>query len=209
MARKNTEVEAYNFDDHANNASKNKISTRTRYQAAEVNQEFSYQILRSFFVDENYDVLTLIATDPQLNCPCLPSWLSFDPETGYLSGTPTAKDEGSYIINIGAIDFFGVPASYDLTIKVWPAQTSINTIEEITNIFPNPCKNDYITVTIGNYTGNVTVSFCDIYGKILSNKTIQSNNGAAICDVTNLSKGLYFVKISANNSVYYQKLIIE
>ncbi|MBR7035900.1 MAG: T9SS type A sorting domain-containing protein, partial [Bacteroidales bacterium] len=56
---------------------------------------------------------------------------------------------------------------------------------------------------------NVSISFCDLYGKILTENTIQSCNGAAICNVANLPKGLYIVKISANNSVYYQKLIIE
>jgi hypothetical protein len=113
------------------------------------------------------------------------------------------------LVTVKAEDYFGINKSYDLRIKVWPSQTGIETIDNISSIFPNPCKNDYVTVSIGNYSGNVSISFCDLYGKILTENTIQSCNGAAICNVANLPKGLYIVKISANNSVYYQKLIIE
>ena len=197
-----TEVEAYDFDDHANNASKITISTRTRYQAAEANQEFYYQILRSFFVDENNDILTISASP-------LPDWLMFDQLTCAFSGLPSPKDTGEYLVTVKAEDYFGINKSYDLRIKVWPSQTGIETIDNISSIFPNPCKNDYVTVSIGNYSGNVSISFCNLYGKILTENTIQSCNGAAICNVANLPKGLYIVKISANNSVYYQKLIIE
>ena len=200
-----TEVEAYNTDDHANNTGI-KVATRSKYQSLYAETEFKYQILRSFFSDvtggNDFDVLKITANS-------LPAWLTFNDSTLYLIGTPSAKDTGSYITTIKAEDFFGETISYNLTIKVWPSQTSISEIENPMNIYPNPCSGDTFTLAIANTEGNTLISFTDETGKLSAIKYIQFNNGKAICSTNGLSKGIYIATLRSNNSTYKQKVIIE
>ncbi|WP_157152685.1 DUF4347 domain-containing protein, partial [Cellvibrio sp. BR] len=57
------------------------------------------------------DVLTLSA-------PTLPSWLSFNPATGLLSGTPTNADVGNHAVTLRAIDIDGLFAEQSFSINV-------------------------------------------------------------------------------------------
>ncbi len=195
------EVEAYDFDDHANNATRNKINTRTKYQATYVNSEFKYQILRSFFVDNNNDVLRISALN-------LPEWLNFDDQTLTLQGTPSAKDEGSHIVTIKSEDYFGVTISYDLEVYVWPS-TSVEEPTKLVNIYPNPCIGDTFTIAITNIEGKALASFTDANGKLAGIKYIQFNNGTATCTTAGLAKGIYVATIRINGETYKEKVVIE
>ncbi|KAF7370655.1 Importin N-terminal domain-containing protein [Mycena sanguinolenta] len=54
----------------------------------------------------------------------LPSWLSFDPATRTLSGTPTARDEGNPFITVTAHDSeSSVSSSFTLCVTPYPAPT--------------------------------------------------------------------------------------
>lgn len=195
-----SEVEAYDYDDHANNQ-KIKLSTRTKYQATYANSEFSYQILRSFFNDGNNDVLTVTASN-------LPEWLQFDNQTLTLYGTSTSKDEGSHIVTIKAEDFFGSSISYNLEIYVWPA-TSVPSVEYNATIYPNPCDYDTFTIAIPNIEGKALASFTDADGKLAAIKYIQFTNGKATCTTDGLTKGMYVATIRNNGITYKAQVIIE
>lgn len=201
-----TEVEAFDFDDNANNTGI-KINTRVKYQATYVNTEFSYQILRSFFTDNNYDVLTITAKES--GSENLPEWLSFDSETYYLTGTPYASDEGSHIITITAEDFFGETKSYDLEIYVWPEATSIDECSQSLSLFPNPCNTDILYITIDDAEGEANISFTDLDGKIIANYTVTFSNGIVTCQTNDIKPGLYIVTVTNNGKHVQQKLIIE
>ena len=71
-------------------------------------------------------------------------------------------------------------------------------------LFPNPAK-DYITVL----TNNVQISSVEMYSvlgkKVLSTKTLINNR----LNVSNLSNGIYFMKINAESGSTTKKIIIE
>lgn len=74
-------------------------------QTAQVNEPFSFQVLREAFNDFDLasgDVLTFTATLAD-DSP-LPAWLNFDPATRTFSGTPAAADEGVVSVKVTATD---------------------------------------------------------------------------------------------------------
>lgn len=197
------EVEAFNFDDHANNGEKIKTNTRDTYQPTYANQTFSFQIMRSFFVDTNDDVLSITTN----NCP---SWLNFDPYTFYLTGTPSQQDTGTYNVTFVAEDFFGVNKSLDIKIKVWPdPNAAIEVIENPVTIYPNPCSIDSFTITIPNVEGKTLASFTNTEGKLVAIKYALFTNGQATFLTDGLAKGVYTISIRVNGETYKSKVVIE
>ncbi|WP_349602456.1 Ig-like domain-containing protein [Azospirillum argentinense] len=80
-------------------------------------QAFSYTVPAGVFTDaDTGDSLTLSATSGDGSA--LPSWLSFDPVTGRLSGTPGNADVGTRTVRVTATDSSGATASDLLTIEV-------------------------------------------------------------------------------------------
>ena len=61
------------------------------------------------------DTLTYTAT---VDGGALPAWLSINPATGELSGTPTNDDTGAYEIEISATDGHGGTGSTTFTLSV-------------------------------------------------------------------------------------------
>lgn len=78
-------------------ANTNDAPTVTSTPTIEATEDESYSYtLVAQDVDQN-DMLTYVAV-------ALPSWLSFDPETGILSGTPSNSDIGSHLVTLSASD---------------------------------------------------------------------------------------------------------
>nr|NKB46770.1 hypothetical protein [Legionellales bacterium] len=89
-------------------------------QIANLNQAFSFTVPTDTFSDAKDDAkddanLTLSAT--LANGSALPAWLSFDPNTGQLSGTPQQGDLGNVTVRITATDSLGATASTDFTLN--------------------------------------------------------------------------------------------
>lgn len=198
-----SEVQAYENDNHEQNGTRIKLSARiSKYQIASVNKEFKYQIERSYFSDENNDVLTITAEK-------LPSWASFDPYTFYITGTPTEKDTGSTFIKIKIEDFFGVSNTFDLEIEVKNFNTAVTDIENPLGIYPNPCAKDSFTVTLPNINGKALASFTNADGKLAAIKYVIFTQGRATCSTDGLSKGVYAITIRINNETFKSKVVIE
>ena len=166
------------------------------------NEDFKYQILRSYFIDANNDVLSLSAIG-------LPTWLAFDPQTGYLTGKPSNENVGSYIIQLQAEDFFGVKNSYELEIEVVNPNTAIPEIENPISIFPNPCATDSFSIALPNIEGKALASFTNVDGKLAAIKYVTFTNGYATCLTDGLAKGVYAITIRVNGETFKSKVIIE
>ena len=84
---------------------------------------------------------------------------------------------------------------------------SVLGIEELkgekVSIYPNPAS-DYMMLMS---SGNGTLSISDITGKTVYNTTI--NNSTQVIDISKLSKGIYFVKVSYAEKSFVQKLVVE
>jgi hypothetical protein len=73
-------------------------------------------------------------------------------------------------------------------------------------VFPNP-THDYFTIQLHNAMQQPhSIELTDISGKIVHGENI-SFNGRYQVDISNLSKGIYFLTVSSNNSFQTQKLI--
>jgi parallel beta-helix repeat protein len=84
---------------------------------------FSYTVNASAFVDPDGDSLSYQATLEDGSS--LPSWLTFDPITRTLSGTPTSADAGTFTVSITASDGNGgsIKDTFTLTVQeVLPTQ---------------------------------------------------------------------------------------
>ncbi|MDD4528969.1 MAG: T9SS type A sorting domain-containing protein, partial [Bacteroidales bacterium] len=75
------------------------------------------------------------------------------------------------------------------------------------NIFPNPASNQ-VYINLKNY--NKETFKLDIYNQLGMNvKTIMINQMSNRINVSELSNGIYFLKIETTNGVSCKKLIIQ
>ena len=81
--------------------------------------QLTYKIPDDCLYDlDGNDSLTYIIR--QLDESDIPSWLNFDPSLRQFTGTPTSSDQGSYQIQLTAIDNNGESATTNLTLHVEP-----------------------------------------------------------------------------------------
>ena len=107
--------------------------------------------------------------------------------TSYVNGMP-------YISNATYIDQGGLVTSIDET----------KTIEKTISFYPNPA-NDYIT--INNNGQSVAINIIDVTGKSIMDLNVE--NGEQLIGLSNLSKGIYFLRYTQNSQAYTEKLIIR
>lgn len=108
---------------------------------------------------------------------------------------------------IRVYDFnFGMPATTTFDICVIDPTTNIKEIEleDSFNIYPNPA-NYYITIEVNNKELS-TVNIYDLMGKQLISENF--NNQIKI-NTSDLTKGMYILKVETNNQLSERKIIIE
>jgi len=90
---------------------------------------------------------------------------------------------------------------------IWGIYLSISNSELNNSIvlFPNPTKGN-ISITHNNTLEIDQISVYSISGELFSNKV---NSNTKNIDLSNLSKGVYFVKIKTNQGVLIKRIIIE
>lgn len=78
-------------------------------------------------------------------------------------------------------------------------------VETILNAFPNPCSAelniDYYTAQ----TGLSTLTILDLSGKTVFRKQIASGNQQI--DISNLSQGVYLIRVFDGNKIIVKKII--
>ena len=78
-------------------------------------------------------------------------------------------------------------------------------------IYPNPAT-EFITLsTAKNINSNVQVNIVDVAGRLAHQVSYNNMQASAPhqIDISKLSKGVYFVKLSAGSEQHIQKLIIK
>lgn len=88
--------------------------------------------------------------------------------------------------------------------KVWGDQANVSRMNEtqiIVNVFPNPAT-EYFVVN----AQRGTASIIDITGKVLVSQDLTLSN---TINVSNLSTGVYFVKVENNEGMTVQKVVIK
>ncbi len=140
-------------------------------QDIEEDMGFNFQIPSNTFADLNENE-TLVYSANLLDgntLTKLPSWLSFDPQTRTLTGTPKNEDVGSFQVRLKVADGEAETAQTDFTIKV----INVNDLPEVIN----PISDTSILI---NKPLNLTISrdtFRDIDGDDLTySATLDDDN---------------------------------
>lgn len=89
---------------------------------------------------------------------------------------------------------------------------TVSAVEQIQNrlfkVFPNPTKKDYVSVELPEVHNNVQVKLYNLNGELLDSNKYMSVNNIRV-DLHNAKfKGLYFLKINADNVEYNHKLSV-
>ena len=90
----------------------------------------------------------------------------------------------------------------DLT---WTCFSTLSTVDEnleTLKMYPNPTNGDKLYF---NHTEELVVHIYNILGKLITTEKVDTNNNQI--DISNLSKGIYLVKINSENQFITKKLI--
>ncbi len=80
--------------------------------------------------------------------------------------------------------------------------------DNLFSIYPNPAKNE-LFLSLTNTTSNLKIKIFNIEGKLLSTQSLEFEKQAAV-DVSNLSNGIYFLNIEAENgNTIFKKFVKE
>jgi hypothetical protein len=71
-------------------------------------------------------------------------------------------------------------------------------------VFPNPCTESFVIchLSIGN-----TLQVFDIFGRKIIEQRIDKSSNQQIVNISNLSNGIYFLKITSNKKTFNTKFI--
>lgn len=90
---------------------------------------------------------------------------------------------------------------------------SSNNLEAGLNVYPNPAINDlYINYVNANVQSDVEVTVVDLSGRVVYTENIANNgNGefAKNIDISTFAKGVYIVKVKADNEIVNKKIVIQ
>ena len=105
------------------------------------------------------------------------------------------------VVNIPLLNISNQTAILIEDYSVTLLSTNNNLLSDNINIYPNPV-NDILNIKLKD-NQKVYIAMTDINGREIIGKTSNDNN----FDMSNLQKGIYFVKISDNNSSITKKII--
>lgn len=88
---------------------------------------------------------------------------------------------------------------YRFTYNGLTTNITSNEINEAFTVYPNPAK-EYISIKSSNANIINQVSVCDLNGKVIVSEKAET------VSLTNLSAGIYLLKIETNNGTYFKKL---
>ncbi|MCF6365925.1 MAG: putative Ig domain-containing protein [Bacteroidales bacterium] len=167
-------------------------------QETYTNELFNYSFAENVFSDiDAGDILSYSAN--LTNGNPLPEWLSFNSDTRTFSGTPSNIE--SFEVSVTATDLKGASISDKFILDI---NGHISMSESIL-IYPNPASHFFY---IENRETINKIEIINIEGKEIRN--IQpGNNKIHEIDVSDISGGIYFLKISNLNKSFLRKLIIE
>ncbi len=123
----------------------------------------------------------------------------------------SVNDENTLVVHNATI----ANIYYQEFVKRFGSGTTININETPTNykisVYPNPCSNYFTIGFSDNITYPVSINLYDISGKVIVSKIIHSAyQNAYTINTSNLSKGLYILKIQNDGSLnIFQKISVE
>jgi lysophospholipase L1-like esterase len=162
------------------------VITSSPETTSEDNVEYNYTIVAT---DMENDNITFVGLK-------LPSWLSVDPVTGVVSGTPLKNDIGTFEISLGANDGQDITEQdYDLVIEHKNTPPVFTTVPDT---FVNFNENYFYTVRATDEDGDL-VHYVGI--EIPYFMTFLSESGIVLGTPTETNKGVYEVIVGATDGI--------
>ena len=127
---------------------------------------------------------------------------SFD--SGYFTG---AGNTFTYTFNqVGSTNYVCDPHAGNMNGTVTVTSTAGITKNNLLSfdMYPNPVS-DMLTVQLPTGTEKAEVSIIDYTGRLVSSKTISSNDTSI--DVQSISKGIYIIRVASNAKIGVQRFI--
>jgi len=128
---------------------------------------------------------------------------SSDPEQ--TTQTATGLANGTYTVIVtdanGCFDTLGVTLGV-LTVL----NDGINNDSVLFTSYPNPTDGYIHVMTEGDFK-NIRIDIIDIQGSLI--KRLDVKNGSQRIDVSNLAKGLYYMRAEFNGTIQLEKLMIK
>jgi len=137
----------------------------------------------------------------------LKAWSILDP----VSTKERNRNDSIYLIQHNRNPFIDNPQWID---SVWNGPSAVfeNDVPLIKPyIYPNPTNENFSIDYYSNNIENIEISLYSIEGKIIIKKYFnkETNNFSTSFDLSNIPKGVYFVKFLTKNNCFVSKLIIE
>lgn len=150
----------------------------------------------SYIIDPDGDDLTYVFTQEDGND--LPAWLIYSVEDHALIASPSEGDAGAYIFKGTATDWLGSSVEYSFTIDV-ESVVGIDPEKMTLNIYPFAVV-DQLTIESADNIDSVEV--VDSKGMIVLKMDVGQSK--TTINMSGLSSGIYFVKVTSGNSVIYK-----
>jgi len=119
--------------------------------------------------------------------------------------TPTYSftNSGIYTVSLTATDDCGQSSTISKEITV---SLNIDDFSRQFTLYPNPCDH-FLTISNKMNDMSISVSLFDISGKLLVTKSTSESQ--VILNMEDFSNGIYVLKVSNSNGIYYNKIIVK
>ena len=153
---------------------------------------------------------TVCDSDPAINLPAGTPALGTYSGTGVVGTTfdPNTAGVGAHYVMYSFTDS-NTCTNMDSTMIVVISCVGIDENGALAgvNIYPNP-TNNILNITLGNITSDVNLTLTSVEGKVVYQENNVSDNKVSV-DISNNSKGIYFLKVETNNQYKVYKVIKE
>jgi hypothetical protein len=161
--------------------------TSTAVLTGQVGIVYSY-ILTATDVDAN--------TTITLSAPIIPEWLSFDENSGILTGTPAQGDIGNHAVQLQVSDGI-VTVNQIFTINI-EGPNGINDLESAgISLFPVPAK-EYLMINFSNLAEEVQLDIINATGSVVKKSVVPAGQRSYKIDLNGIESGLYYIHIKNN-----------
>lgn len=146
--------------------------------------------------DTLYAEYDVNATYQWVKCP------SIDPIPNATSNIYIAEESGSYAVIITNGNCEELSNCIDLI------HSDVEDIKQKMDVlvYPNPIKNELLTVKLLNYTSNYSINIYNLNGKELL--SINKANGIAKIDISNFEAGVYLMSLNNGEAKVFRKIVV-